>query len=299
MLGSGASRCTGIHIGDDAVFAVELLRRRDGVHMGPCATVPLEEPLALPEDLADDDQREGLARAVAALRDLGIEAKRPYFAVAGTATFVKRHPLPPGTGAEIRDQLLWEARQLLEEDFDEYVIDVLVTRRHGFLIAARRQVLDLHAVLCREAGVGAPGFDVYPFALCNALEGSGEGSGRGTDLIVHRDGSAGRGVLLRDGEFVAEALWSGPAGAAREEGLARLCESELADDERVDRGWLCGIGDGDSELLAAWVDEIRDLDPFSGLPRSAEADEALARSQRPAAAFAVAAGLAYRAAAEV
>lgn len=298
MLGSGTTRCTGIHVSDDSVYAVELLRRRDRVSMGPCAVIPLAEPLSLPEGLADDGQRERLARALADLPVLGIEGKRPYFALAGTATFVKRHPLPPGGDAESREQLLWEARQLLGEDCDEYVVDILRTRRHAFLIAARQQILDLYGVLSRQAGLGAPGFDMFPFALCNALEGSGAVSGRGAELIVYGDTVSGRAVLLRDGEFEAEAVWTVAAGTEQEDGLARLCGSELDEDERLDRAWLCGAAAADSPLLARRADAIAELDPFAGLPRTAAAEEALAHSHRSESAFGVAAGLAYRAAAE-
>lgn len=299
MLGSGTARGTGIHVGAEALYAVELSRRRSRVFLARCATVPLEAPPRLPEQLADDD---GRARLVAALRDLkarGVEGRRPFFSLAGTATFVKRRFALPGAEAETREQLLWEARQLLEEDLDDYVVDVHVTRRYGFIVAARRQILELYGVLCREAGVERPGFDMTSFALCNALEGSGAAADRGTDLIACCDPSEARLVLLRDGEYEAESSWAwqreGAALGLSQE-LARLCAAELTEGERADRMWTAGTrAPADDGLLSRFASEVMPLDPFAGLTRTADAEADLDSSGLQARAFAVAAGLAYRA----
>ena len=293
MFGSSIIRCTGIHVVPDAVYAVELSRRRQRVSLSRCAVVRTERPLSMPQSLVDDQDRARLVEVLRQLRRSGIDARRPYFALSEPASFIKRRFVLPHSAEATRQQLLWEAGQLLGSDVDEYVVDTLVTRRHGFFIAARRQILDLYGALCRQARVGKPGFDMVSFALCNALE-SRDAGGDGVEVILQDDGGSARAVLLRDGEYEAESIWS-LDDVTVADGLARLCEAELDEDETARRLWVAGHGDIDGSAgLERLADEVVDLDPFVGLPMTAAAGRALESSQVPPRAFAVAAGLAFR-----
>lgn len=298
MLGSSTTICSGIHVGADAIYAVELARRRSRVSLTHCAAVDLDDALVLPEQLVEDVSRRQLVDALRELKRRGLSVRRPFFALTGTATFVKRRFLLPKAEAETRDHLLWEAGQFLAEDVDEYVLDVLMTRRYGFVVAVRRQILELYGVLCREAGVEAPGFDVCSFALCNALEGCGAVAGRGAELIYHSEPGSARGVLLRDGEYTAETSWSTADGEPTD-CLARLCDTELDEGERAARLWLSGPqAPTDRDLLAELAESVRGLDPFDGLSLAPVAQEELSRSGLDESAFAMAAGLAFRALAD-
>ena len=291
MLRSSTIHCTGIHVVPDAVYAVELSRRRQRVSLSRCAVVRTERPLSMPESLADDQDRARLVEALRLLRRSGIGAERPYFALSGAASFIKRRFVLARAEEATREQLLWEAGQLLGRDVDEYVVDTLVTRRHGFFIAARRQILDLHSALCRQAKVGKPGFDMASFALCNALES--RGGGDGVEVILQNDGDDARAVLLRDGEYESESIWSLDEVTVVD-GLARLCEAELDEDESARRLWVAGHGDSGRAGLEELADEVVDLDPFAGLPMTEAAGRTLESSQVSPRAYAVAAGLAFR-----
>jgi Tfp pilus assembly PilM family ATPase len=303
VFGSGPKYCTGVHISGDTVHAVLLSRRRQTVHLSACARVSLSQTAELPEQLADDLGRSALATALMHLADTGVRCQRPYFGLGGTSSFVKRRFLVPGNDNETREQLMWEARQSLEEDFDDFVLDVLQTSRYGFVVAARREVLELYGVLCRQAKIGKPGFDMIPFALVNALDGSGSAHDDGTDLIVQLDSAEGRAVLVRDGEFEAEAVWSWEDEAdtmthSKVEELRSYTEGLLdtgQGTESADRIWLASeLACDAAEHLTRLGRTIRPLDPFARLSRRSRADEALDTMPGGAAALCVAAGLAFR-----
>ena len=301
MPGWRAATHTGIHIGAHAVYAVGLTRRRGRLSLTHCAAVDLESAPRLPEQLADEGGRRPLAGALRELRSGGLPPGRPYLALTGAAIFVKRRPALPGAGAGSRDHLRWEAGQLLGDDLKDYVVDFLVTRRHGFVVAARRQLLDRWRALCEESGVGAPGFDMASLALCKALEGSGAASGQGVELIVHGEACGARAVLLRDGEYEAERAWSGDGqgGDGLAGSLARMCEEELGPGKGPGALWLSGPeAPARARVLAGLAGRVAVLDPFGGLKPSPGASLALSRGGRPSCAFAVAAGLAYRSASE-
>ena len=303
MFGSGSKYCTGVHISGNTVHAVQLSRRRQTVHLSACARVALSHAANLPKQLADDAGRGQLVTALKHLEETGVRCQRPYFGLGGTSSFVKRRFLVPGDDGQTREQLMWEARQSLEEDFDDFVLDVLQTSRYGFVVAARREVLELYGVLCRQAKIGKPGFDMVPFALVNALDGSGSAHDDGTDLIVQLDDMEGRAVLVRDGEFEAEAVWtwedeSEPLTTSKIEELRSYTEGLLdtgQGTESADRVWLASeLACDAAEHLTGLGRTIQPLDPFSRLSRRSRADEAMDTMPGGAAALCVAAGLAFR-----
>ena len=100
MFRSSNIRCTGIHVVPDAVYAVELSRRRQRVSLSRCAVVRAERSLSMPESLVADEDRARLVEALRRLRHSGIDAHKPYFALSGPASFIKRRfVLPHSTEA--------------------------------------------------------------------------------------------------------------------------------------------------------------------------------------------------------
>ena len=273
------------------VFAVELSRWRQQVSLSRCAVIRMNPPLSMPACLVEDQGRRRLVEALSVLRQGGMEAEKPFFALSGTASFIKRRFVLTKNEEATRQQLLWEAEQLLEQDAQEYVIDTLVTRQHGFFIAARRQILELYGVLCQQAQVGPPKFDMASFALCNALECSSRGGG--VEVILQTTQDRARAVLLRDGAYVGEDDWVLDTMTAVD-GLVRLCEAELVQDERVDRLWLAGSGEDTVDQYEGLAEQVAELDPFVGLPVTDSARETLESTQIRPRAYAIAAGLAFR-----
>lgn len=263
------------------------------MRLAHCTVVRLKEPVVLPDALVDGDGHAALVEALEVLQTGGIDVGRPYFALSGTACFIKRHFALNDAEELTREHLTWEARQLLGSDVDDYVIETLLTQRCGFLIAVRRQILELYGVLCRHAGLGSPGFDMASFALCNALEHGGAG-GTGAEIILQQDTAAARAVLLRDGVYEGEQSWAHDEQSVID-GVARFMGTWLVDGDQAPHLWLAGgNGSADVDGLPSGIEAVAELDPFAGMDMADTAQRALRSADVAPGMFAVALGLAVR-----
>lgn len=264
------------------------------MQLAHCTVVRMKTPVAMPEGLVDDAGHAALVEALDVLGPGGIDVERPYFALSGTACFIKRHFALPDAEDLTRDHLTWEAEQLLGADVGDYVVETLITPRCGFLIAVRRQILELYGVLCRHAGLGEPGFDMTSFALCNALEHCGQG-GAGAEIILQQDSAIARAVLLRDGVYEGEQAWAQDEQSV-DQAMARFTATWLTDDDAAPRLWLAGGIESDD-----WqeFEHVAQLDPFVGLDVSDSARLVLQSADGGAGMFSVALGLAVRGLADV
>ena len=320
MFGSKQKRATGIHVGDEALHLVELSRVRAGSQLESVARVDLPAGIRSlsPADPLFKDIFVGLLRQARTEYDMLFQ--NTYMALHNRSFLLKRRPLVAGGAGENREQLEWEAGQFLSDENGaaaEFTLDFLLTRRFGFVVAARRAAIEGTRSMCLEAGIEGPGFDVAPFALFNALESSGVTSDAGRELLVDMDRLAARLVMRADSELagVETCRWDqrapdfhsdddgdGTAGVDEldpQEQIAIVVKAmeRLAaegDEWRADRIWLTGEG------AAQWCGPLAEetslpaepLNPFGAVDQSETAPDV----EGPA--FATAAGLAFRGLAE-
>lgn len=326
MFGSSRKSATGIHVAGRAVHIVELSRTRTETVLEHALRLELTESLQ-PFQLAEPARRDELAAALAAARrDFGVTFSTAYYALEGQAVLLARRPVVPGDEGASRDLLRWEAEQALADDLSEYVVDILMTHQHGFVVAAHRAALDLVAQALGQARVDKPGFDVVAFALCNALELSGALSGEGVEILLHLAAREATLIAVCDGELedVEICPLGGPgqaaaaAGANGDEGLfgedpapdsvagtpPQIVEEaieHMARDQGLDgwpdRLWLTGAADGEwAGALAGGGVRPQVLDALAGMRRASDAVEI--ESPVSPGTLAVAAGLAFRGLAE-
>ena len=323
MFRSKEKRSTGIHIGEDALNVVELSRREHpGVRLEALARIELAAS-SMSGRLASEDLRSQLRDAMRlAVREHELSCPNPFVALDPSLVSVKRRALIPGTADDNRDHLRCEAEQVLSGDPGQFTIDFLITDSYGFVVMARKAAVESLKTLCKSAGISRPRFDVLPFALCNALESSGASLSDSTDLVIDIGAAEARIVLLRHGELQAVELchWDGrysmygdvsaneDAGTSDDEhgpdstgdpraqlliaALERFLGEESADGV-PDRAWITGP----EAASAVWGKTVEatiatrgtPLNPFSGMKSATELPEL-----KEAAAFAIAAGLAFR-----
>lgn len=301
MFGARQRRATGIHIADEGLYLVELIRHKGELELRHLVREPLPAGLT-PARLTSDEARKELAQF---LKQTGaaheLRFKNPCLALGRQAFLLKRRPRIQGDDRVNREHLWWEARQVLPDRFSEYALDCVRTPHYYFLVAVRRRMLGCYAALCREAGLSGPLFDVGPFALYNALEASGALGGEGAELLLDIGAAEAIILLINFGQLqaVSSCRWEEGAGAAaRIEALAEAIR-QLLDAEsgtrRPQHLWLSGAAAADDFWGAALKDrlaaEARMLDPFQGVAAGLAAEELPLPAR---AAFGVAAGLAYR-----
>jgi Tfp pilus assembly PilM family ATPase len=291
-------RGTGIHLAEDALYVVQFSHGRSAIALE--AAVREAMPcLFAPSHLASDELRLELAEFLRQVsRQYGLRYENPCLSLDRRATLLKRRPVIQGPPKASREQMRWEAEQFLTSGAEEYGMGFWWTRRYGFVVAARRRILDLYLELCSEAGIGTPRFDLEPFALGNAAEAAGVLDDRAGGLLLELCAWGAHVVLLREGELegASSCCW-GDGEEARGEVLADCVQAlleEAGDPGPPARIWLSGAEVGSDTGAREWAREVESrlsvasalLDPFAGVG---------ADQMAHGAAYAVAAGLAYRA----
>ena len=303
MFGPRDRRATGIHIVDNTLRIVELGRIGQVRTLHALARKELSFSFA-PTYLASDEFCRELAETLRQLgTESGIRFDHPFIALNERAFYFKRCSLLQASRRTNREHLFWEARQFLAAESDEYSIDSVLTPYGGFVVAARRQLLELYVDAFAPAGVVDLDFDIAPFALYNLLESIALVGGEQSGLLLDISPPTGWAILLRDGELAAVSACSWEHGADTdqcfahlEENLARLLE-EGGDMEWPQHLWIAGAAalesDWETRLPARFSMTGQRLDPFKDMDTSPveETDPSLLESGSE---FAVATGLAFR-----
>ena len=303
MIGSRDRRATGIHIIDNTLRIVEVGVAGQVLALHALAQEELPNPF-VPAQLDNREQREELAQVLRQVRaDRGIRFDHPVVALNSPLFYLKHRPLMQAGRRANRRHLFWEAHQFLGDESTEYGIDCALTQHGGFVVAARRYLLDLYMDVFDQAGIENLDFDIAPFALYNAFETTDLLSDERPELLVDIALSEASIILIRDGEFAAVASWSWEDGLDADRRLADLEErigalvGEVSETEWPQRMWLAGVAARESN----WDTELPDrfsmpgalLDPFQDVDQSplSPIDAPLLEAKSE---FAVPAGLAFR-----
>jgi len=201
VFGSSPKRGTGVHLVDGALHVVELVRERSRTAVDSLVRLPFSQVRHLGQ-LADEECRQEFVQALAHARDqLGASFHNTYFAFDGPSVFLKRRARVSANDRQAREHLKWEAEQFLADAAEEYVIDFLLSGRHGFIVAVRRASVELVIETFGRAGLDRPGFDIVPLALCNALEASGLSAANGFEALVDVGREKAEFMLLHNGRL--------------------------------------------------------------------------------------------------
>ncbi|RKZ04724.1 hypothetical protein DRQ21_01765 [Candidatus Fermentibacteria bacterium] len=174
--GSGKSS-VGLDIGSHSVKVVELLRSGKGIKLSKYAIVEL-----LPDTVVDGEviNRDHLVESIKdALTKSGIKTKTVNSAVSGRSVIVRRIPMEKMTEAQARQAIHWEAEQHIPFRVDEVSIDFKILNEESspgqmevLLVAAKKEVINLHRSVVQGAGIRSSSVDLEQFALLRAYENS-------------------------------------------------------------------------------------------------------------------------------
>jgi Tfp pilus assembly PilM family ATPase len=294
-------KATGIHFSDNRLRIVELTGAQGRVALRSAVQTKLDHPLGYAM-LSVPGLRQELATV---LRRLGerrnIDYARPCVAIDPGSVLIKRHPLifaGTQTGKvrqANREQLQWEARQLLEDESEQFTVDFALGRTDGFVVAVRRSLLLLYRELFAVAGIEDPVFDIESFALYNAAEAAGLSGESGRQLLLDSAPARVQGLLLEDGDLVGVARCAAEANERPSPTeLLERCVRQLEEDRgeaEVRQAWVAGemAGALSAELAGRLTARCGIFDPFAALDTAAVADGPTTGPE-----FAVATGLAYR-----
>lgn len=257
MFGSSTKRGTGVHMADGALHVVGLVREQSRTALDGLVRLPLSHTDHLGQ-LADEECCQEFVQALTDSRDhLGDAFHNVFFAFDGPSAFLKRRARVSPNDRQAREHLQWEAEQFLADAAEEYVIDFLLSGRHGFIVAVRRAAMELVATAFARAGLDRPGFDIATLALCNALEASGLSPTQGFEVLIDLGREEAELALLHNGRL--RDVWTCPwgpvpsiAGGDEEEDAA---PEGLFEDGGADDGVRSDIGNTPPEGQAGPDDE--------------------------------------------
>ncbi len=176
---------------------------RAGVRPLVLTAEALEHPFD-PVSLGDEQQRRELATKLAALAAAyNFDYSMACFSLDRRLGLVQRRPLVARTERENREQLLWEAEQLLTEDAKAFSCNFVLTSQWGFVVAARHRALAGYRALGKAAAASRLDVDLVPFALYNASERANLLAKDTFSLLLYADLSEAWLLLIEEGELCA------------------------------------------------------------------------------------------------
>jgi len=113
----------------------------------------------------------------------GISSKSVVTAVSGRAVIVKKVVMDKMNPDDAKEAIFWEAEQHVPFDIDDVCLDFQVLKEDVganqmeiLLVAAKKEMVNAHASIVRDAGFEPFIIDVDSFAVQNALEATGQAS---------------------------------------------------------------------------------------------------------------------------
>lgn len=177
----GPSEAVGLDIGSSSVKGVRVAKVPSGLRLVQFATQEIP-----PE--ASQTQRVQAIRSV--LQSLGGKDLHVITAVGGTGTVLRSVLLPKMTPAELRGALAYEADKYIPFKPDEAHLDFAILgdrpggRMEVVLAAARKELVNAHLELLREAQISPHALDLETLALSNAWEISHPTQGSETAVLI-------------------------------------------------------------------------------------------------------------------
>ena len=169
----------GLDIGSSSVKVAELEERPEGVSLVNCGVADL-----LPEAIVDGEimDRQVVVDAIRNLfEERAIKNKRVASAVSGRAVIVKKILMDRLGEEDAREAIFWEAEQHVPYDVSDVSLDFQILKTdvgpkqmQVLLVAAKKEMVNVHSELIREAGLIPELIDVDAFAVQNALEANYE-----------------------------------------------------------------------------------------------------------------------------
>lgn len=175
MLGRNRQKnVIGLDIGSSSIKLVELEVRGREAKLVRFAQAPL-----LPEAIVDSEimDRQAVIDAIQNLfEQQGIKTKNVATAVSGRAVIVKKIWMDRLEHDDARAAIQWEAEQHIPYDINDVTLDFQILKSDPsskqmevLLVAAKKDMVNAHADLVREAGLNPEIIDVDAFALQNVV----------------------------------------------------------------------------------------------------------------------------------
>jgi type IV pilus assembly protein PilM len=172
----------GLDIGSSLIKVVEVDHSKDEPILTRYGIIKLPPEAIVEGEMMDQSLViEGIQEC---MTKAGITQKDVVTAVSGRAVIVKKVVMDKMNPDDAKEAIFWEAEQHVPFDIDDVCLDFQVLKEDVganqmeiLLVAAKKEMVNSHANIVREAGFDPKIIDVDSFAVQNAIEGTREGAG--------------------------------------------------------------------------------------------------------------------------
>jgi type IV pilus assembly protein PilM len=189
MFSRKSNTSVGLDIGSSLIKVVEVDHSKDEPTLTRYGIVKLPPEAIVEGEIMDQSLVvQGIQECMA---KAGVTAKHVVTAVSGRAVIVKKVVMDKMNPDDAKEAIFWEAEQHVPFDIDDVCLDFQVlnddvgaNQMEILLVAAKKEMVNAHAGIVRDAGLDPVIIDVDSFAIQNAVEATGEsGAGRVLGLV--------------------------------------------------------------------------------------------------------------------
>jgi len=174
----GSKATVGLDIGSSLVKAVQLRRAGRSIELEKLGIAEIFPSAERPTDPVVVRQAK-IDAARRALQTAGISAKNAISAVSGESVIVRYIQLPEMPESDLKNTLRYEAEEYIPFRIEDVNLDSVVLGRSEeggvvkidvLLVSAKKELIDQHLQIVREAGLTPTVIDVDSFAFLNCFE---------------------------------------------------------------------------------------------------------------------------------
>jgi type IV pilus assembly protein PilM len=273
----------GLDIGSRSIKAVEASHKGGRFIVARHGTAPLPPDAIVDGEIMD---REVVIECIQdLLRESGIRSRHVASAVSGRSVIVKRITLDSMTTEQASEVIYWEAEQHITYGIDEVSLDFQILGEAGqgkmdvLLVAAKKETVDMHTSLLRDAGLVPVIVDVDSLAVQNAFEANYE-TDKSEKVLLLNVGASVTNVSLLTGGAPLFTRDLSVAGNAFADEIQRVLSVDRDEAERIARS----PREEDRERIGPILDTVgqdlllgveRSLSYLRGVSGSAEISRAL------------------------
>jgi len=175
MFSRKSKTSVGLDVGSSLIKVVEVDHSKGEPVLTSFGIIKLPPEAIVEGELMDQSLVvEGIQECVA---KAGITSKNVITAVSGRAVIVKKVVMDKMNPDDAKEAIFWEAEQHVPFDIDDVCLDFQIlnedvgaNQMEILLVAAKKEMVNTHATLIREAGLNPLIVDVDSFAIQNAVE---------------------------------------------------------------------------------------------------------------------------------
>ncbi len=177
MLFSSKNKIAGLDIGASSIKAAELNLSSKGAELKSFGVVPLQPEVIVDGAIMDAEVVKESIRQV--FKEARISSKNVAISVSGHSVIVKKIVVPEMTPQDLEKSIETEAQQYIPFDIGDVNVDFQILERSQsaqpgemevLLVAVKKEKVNEHINLVREAGLNPVIIDVDAFAFENAFE---------------------------------------------------------------------------------------------------------------------------------